>query len=50
MGMALALRRFTMDELERMVQVGILHEDDRVELLDGQILEMSPINPATQLA
>lgn len=45
MGMALALRRFTVDELERMLQAGILHEDDRVELLDGQIVEMSPINP-----
>ena len=45
MVMAVAVRRFTVDEIERMVQAGILHEDDRVELLDGQIVEMSPINP-----
>lgn len=45
MGMAVAVRRFTVDEVQRMVQAGILHEDDRVELLDGQLVEMSPINP-----
>ena len=45
MGMALAVRRFTVDEVERMVRAGILHEDDRVELLDGQLVEMSPIGP-----
>jgi Uma2 family endonuclease len=45
MGMATALRRFTVDEVERMVRAGILHEDDRVELLDGQLVEMSPANP-----
>ncbi len=43
MGMALAVHRFTVDEVRRMAQVGILHEDDRVELLDGQIVEMTPI-------
>ena len=43
--MALALRRFTVDEVERMLQAGILDEDDRVELLDGQLVEMSPTNP-----
>jgi Uma2 family endonuclease len=36
-------RRFTADEYERMEAVGILHEDDRVELLDGLIVEMNPI-------
>jgi len=43
MGMQLAHRRFTVDEYHRMAQVGILGEDDRVELLDGEIVEMSPI-------
>src|SRR6266511_3059274 len=35
MGMPLAHRRFTVDEYHRMAEVGILGEDDRVELLDG---------------
>ena len=43
MGMSLAVRRFTVDEYHRMGEAGILHEDDRVELLDGQIVQMSPI-------
>ena len=36
-------RRFTADEFHRMARAGILHEDDRVELLDGEIIEMAPI-------
>ena len=36
-------RRFTVDEYLHMVQAGILTEDDRVELLDGEIVEMTPI-------
>ncbi|MGE0543897.1 MAG: Uma2 family endonuclease [Dehalococcoidia bacterium] len=39
----LTRRRFTADEFHRMARAGILHEDDRVELLDGEIIEMAPI-------
>jgi len=46
MVMPLTTRRFTVDEYHRMGWAGVFHEDDRVELLDGQIVEMSPIGPA----
>jgi len=34
---------FTLDLYHRLGELGILDEDDRVELLDGQIVEMTPI-------
>lgn len=37
---------FTVDEYHRLGQLGIFHEDDRVELLDGQIVAMTPIGAA----
>ena len=43
MGMPLAHRRFTVAEYHRMAEAGILGEDDRVELLDGEIVQVSPI-------
>jgi Uma2 family endonuclease len=36
-------RHFTVDEYYRMAKAGVLREDERVELLDGEIIEMSPI-------
>ena len=36
-------RRFTVHEYHRMGEVGILHEDDRVELIEGEIVEMAAI-------
>jgi Uma2 family endonuclease len=36
-------RLFTIHDYHRMVDAGILTEDDRVELLDGEIVQMTPI-------
>ena len=38
-------RRFTADELLRMEELGILHEDENVELLDGEIIRMAAKSP-----
>src|SRR5690554_3847041 len=38
-----AERRFTVEEYHAMARAGILTEDDRVELLEGRIVTMSPI-------
>jgi len=37
---------FTVEMYHKLGELGIFHEDDRVELLDGQIVEMSPIGRA----
>ena len=36
-------RRFTVEEYLAMEVAGILHEDDRIELIDGVIIVMPPI-------
>ncbi len=36
-------RRFTVHDYHRMGEAGILHEDDRVELIDGEVVKMAPI-------
>ena len=38
-----ARRLFTVEEYHRMAEAGILHEDDRIELIHGEIIQMSPI-------
>ena len=41
----LAYHRFTSRDYYRMAETGVLKPDARVELLDGQVFEMSPIGP-----
>jgi hypothetical protein len=38
-------RLFTVAEYAQMLTAGILSEDDRVELIDGEVRVMSPIAP-----
>jgi Uma2 family endonuclease len=38
--------RFNVTEYYRMAETGVLSPDARVELLDGQIIDMSPIGPS----
>lgn len=45
MAVPLRIRPFNVDEFHRMTEAGILSEDDRVELIDGGIVEMAPIGP-----
>lgn len=41
--MQLLRRKFTVEQYHKMVESGILKEDERVELIRGEIIEMSPI-------
>jgi hypothetical protein len=43
MAVQLLKRRFTVADYHRMAAAGILSEDDRVELIEGEIVAMSPI-------
>ena len=42
---AVVRKRFTTQEYEQIAAAGVFAEDDRVELLDGEIVEMSPLGP-----
>ncbi len=43
MALHLTRRRFAVSEYHQMAQAGILGEDDRVELIDGEVTQMTPI-------
>ncbi len=43
MSVSVLRRRFTVDEYRRMAEAGIFSEGDRVELIEGEIVEMTPI-------
>jgi Uma2 family endonuclease len=40
-----APRRFTVEEYYKMAEIGLLQPDERVELLEGEIIVMSPQGP-----
>ncbi|OUL27491.1 hypothetical protein BV378_09965 [Nostoc sp. RF31YmG] len=43
MTVQLLRRKFTVEQYHKMIESGILTKDDRVELIRGEIIEMSPI-------
>ncbi|MDZ8237215.1 MAG: Uma2 family endonuclease [Nostoc sp. ChiQUE01a] len=43
MTVQLLRRKFTVEQYQKIIESGILTEDDRVELIRGEIIEMSPI-------
>lgn len=45
MAVEIQRRRFTTDEFHKMGEAGIFHEEDRLELIDGEIVMMTPIGP-----
>ena len=45
MAVQLVRHRFTVDDYQQMGAAGILRDDDRVELIDGEVIRMTPIGP-----
>ena len=43
MAISLVKRPLTVEQFNRMIDAGIIPEDDRVELIEGDIVEMAPI-------
>ena len=48
MSVQLQKHYFTVDEYYRMAKGGVFSEDDRVELIEGEVVEMSPIGSTHQ--
>jgi Uma2 family endonuclease len=46
MALALPHHKFTGEEYAQMIATGIIAEDDRVELIRGEIITMNPIGPS----
>jgi Uma2 family endonuclease len=42
------LRKLTIEEYHKLGEAGILHPNDRVELIDGLLVQMAPIGPEHQ--
>jgi Uma2 family endonuclease len=42
--------RFTVEQYNRLIEVGVLTDEDRVELLDGEIVDMTPIGSSHSIA
>src|SRR5213595_3813100 len=40
---------FTVDSYRRLAELGILHQDDRVELVAGQVVELTPIGAILEI-
>lgn len=41
---AIKPRKWTRKEYDRLIEQGAFHEDERLELIEGEILEMTPQN------
>ncbi len=41
--MTIVRHRFSVEDYHRMAQAGILTEDDRVELIEGEVVQMAPM-------
>lgn len=43
MAVAAVSRAFTVEEYERMAEAGVFGPEERVELIDGEVVQMNPI-------
>lgn len=43
--MELMTRKWSREEYQRMIEVGLLHENERVELIKGDIIALTPVDP-----